>query len=698
MEFAPHIDSFKDQFSLEILDLSFTNFTSLNGNMFQHQSNLRQLGIEGIIGQLNVSEGLFYHLGNLDNLTLGKTALLVLPNLSFIGLSSLRYLDISIVASLFLQNLTFGGLSAVKYLNLRDPLTTISLPDEVFKPLSSLEELHFEGLCGVLHPSIDCKAIDQRLQYVPSLKKLYIDKGLISHLRKGFLSLNRLEELYLVNGVVDQICWIVQLTPETFQTLKHSPLRKLVLNHCNINGLVAGWFKYLTELKEISISVSTLVYFAFWNAFSTGFEYTTMNKVRLSITSNNIYAIPKPFEVNDGFKQAKLTSLEITGTRFYCVFDNVITKLPKSLIYLNLTRNYIIYFGIERLKYLNYLETLDLSNQIDFIEQLSTKSVEDTLEYSYHSDFEFKNNYFSSPLVNKAKFAHRKYQLPDKPQNHYNVTNFKCLSLPHRLETLDLSKSRLLCSFVPAFCDSNNSLRILNASVQRDTTCFKTRSFWFVLKNLGKLQELNLNENFIVDIPQNAFAGLTKLRKLMMVGNKLLQLSFDVKDLISLENLDASANSIQYASNSFTNHIEDLSLETNLTLYLGINPLVCNCKQRCFVAWLLVTQSISKKNELNYTFENGTQISIRMMSRALHILQYRCTSLDVTIGCTVTFWGLNVLLGCLAYIWYNHQTLRYLVSFGRRTLNPYHPIEDCDIEMEYDVYISYEGDFHVTRA
>ena len=177
-----------------------------------------------------------------------------------------------------------------------------------------------------------------------------------------------------------------------------------------------------------------------------------------------------------------------------------------------------------------------------------------------------------------------------------------------------------------------------------------------------------------------------------MKNNKLIELSFNVKDLVSLETLDVSANSIQYASNSFTKQIEDIPRQTNLTLYLGINTLVCNCKQRDFVAWLIVTQVISDKNKLNCTFENGTEISIARMSHAYHILEYKCTRLDVTIGCTVIFWGLNILLGGLAYIWHNRQKLRYLVSFGRRTLNPYHPVEDCDIEMEYDVYISYEGD------
>ena len=62
-------------------------------------------------------------------------------------------------------------------------------------------------------------------------------------------------------------------------------------------------------------------------------------------------ALPVPFLVPDGFYATKLTSLELTGTMFYSVDDDTLTKLPKSLNHLNLTDNYNIQFGVENLKY-----------------------------------------------------------------------------------------------------------------------------------------------------------------------------------------------------------------------------------------------------------------------------------------------------------------------------------------------------------
>ena len=685
-KFAVHVDSFIFLPSLLELDLGRTDFTYLNGSTFIYQSNLRQLGLAGPNGHFNVSQELFDHLGNLEILTLAVKHTLVLPNWSFVKITSLLNLDLSFVDELHLNNYTFFGLSALKYLNIQEHLNTVFLPNELFKPLISLEELHLEGLCSARFPSFDCKAIDDRLQHVPSLKILYIDKTLTSHLGRGFLSLNNLEELYLVNSMAEQTCE-AKLEPGTFKNLKESPLTKLAVSHCDIHFSLPRWFIYLSKLKEVSLSVTTWMYDPFWVGFSIGLDKTTITKVSLSITPNSIMDHPMPFTFIDSFNQTRLTSLEITDTRYYLLDDYMIPKLPKSLKYLNLTHNFIRYFGVKSLEYLENLETLDLSNQVDFQEQYPKIS-----EFSY--EFAPKKQHFSSIIRNEANSVRR---MNRSRVNHNTVTRNKCPSLPYRLEYLDLSKSRLLCNMVPAFCHSNNSLKILNASEQRDRSCFKTRSFWSVLKNLAQLKELNLNGNFISEIPQGAFSGLYKLRVLTLFNNKLLELSFHVKYLKSLVALDVSANSIQYASISFTSQIEDVSEKTNLTLYLGRNPLVCNCKQLSFVAWLLVTQSILNKTKLNCTFENGTQVSLGQMANVHHILKYKCIMHDVTLGCSVTFWGLNLILGGLAYILHNRQKLRYLASFGRRTLNPYHPIEDHEIEMEYDVYISYEGDFYVTR-
>ena len=669
LEFAAHNDSFEFLLSLQHLDIGSTNLTYLTSKTFRHQVGLRYLGIRGGVGNFSVSRALFDHLENLESLDLSIKSELELPNWSFGRLPLLSELYLSDVVTLTLHHKTFCGLSALTYLDLKNTAYSIYLPDDVFKPLISLEELHLEGICAAIFPKIDCVTIDERLQHVPSIKRLYIDKALISNLRKGFLSLKNLEELHFVTSGIAQPCAIGTLKKDFFFNLRNCPLKKLTLNQCFTNFLEAGWFKYLSELNEISLCITSVSYWMFWIWFSSDLQDTKLNMISLSVTStsHNIYDAPKPFFVVDDFNETKLVSLELTDTKFYSVKNAAITGLPKSLEKVNLSHNCIMHLEVDSLEYLENLETLDLSNQVDVMEHISTKTGTETEEDSTRNKI-IKQN-----------------------------TREKCLSLPHRLRILNLSRTRLLCNMVPAFCNTNNSLRIFDASMQRDKSCFRSMSFWYVLKNLAKLEELDLNGNWIAQIPQNAFSGLSKLRKLSLNDNKLLKLTFDLKDLIALQTIDLSVNSIQYASKRFTNQIEDLSWETNLTVYLNFNPLVCNCKHFCFIAWLIASKVISNKNQLNCTFENGTQISVGRLSQTYDSLKNKCIMPGVVMGCSVIFCGLNLVYGGVAIIWFYRQKLKYLVLFGKRTLNPYHPIEDNEIQMEYDVYISYEGDFNVTQ-
>ena len=316
-------------------------------------------------------------------------------------------------------------------------------------------------------------------------KRLYIDKSSISNLGKGFLSLNILNELYLVNNAITQACRVPISKSDTFTNLRNSQLTKLVLNQCDINVVSPGWFTYLPELKRISLSITTDDYYTlFWEMFSTGLESTKLNTISLSLVSKSIYVHPRPpLIIVQGFNETKLTTLELTDTMFNSVDDDAIAALPKSLRKLNLTHNYTALFGVENLKSLENLETLDLSNQVDFTEYVSRKNIQSAFEYSRKT--ESRKQPFSSLLTSKINNICRVNELQEGLRSYLNATKTKCLSLPRHLKVLNLSKNRLLCNMVPAFCDLNNSLQILDASHQRDKSCFESWSYWFVLKNLA---------------------------------------------------------------------------------------------------------------------------------------------------------------------------------------------------------------------
>ena len=517
-KFVTHTDSFRFLPGLEALLMGYTNFSRLSGECFVSQSNLKTLSLMGHIGELNMSKTFFDHLGSLNDLYLMYKHAFEIPDRTFSGLSSLLVLDVCCACDLRLNKHSFFGLSSLAILNLGFPIHTITLPDEVFKPLICLEMLHIEGLCTVEKPSFDCATVDVRLQHLPSLKKLFLDKSLISSLGKGFLSLRNLTEIHFLNSLVDQCCRVVTLRSKTFKNLRNSQLEKLSLERCKVSRVVPGWFKYLNKLEEISLSIEVMDYRQFWEDFTTDLKNSSITKVRLSLRPHTIWntgyiyfrykrdvGILEPLPVVDGFNEAQLTHLELTDTKFNCVYDDVIAKLPKSLKYLSIARNNIEYFGEENLKHLDKLETLDLSHQGDFRRLTSPVEEKSAQEYDARESsplLEVKRQELPT-FLQKGVYYGRKIE--DKIQDDFSVTNAKCFSLPYRFQILNVSKSGILCNMAPAFSDPNNSLRILKAAEQRHRSCFETRSFWYGLKNLAKLEELNLNGNFIDGIPKDVF-------------------------------------------------------------------------------------------------------------------------------------------------------------------------------------------------
>ena len=670
--YAVHNDSFNSLPQLRSLNLGYTDFSHLTGDAFVDNVNLNRLVLVGLNrGRLHLSQDLFKYLGALTVLNLSFNDQLQVPNYVFIGLTRLKNLYLESESVLSLYEYSFWGLSALQYLSLKHQADQVHLPYDIFRPLTALEELHLEGICGAIYSDVNCSTIDIQLHYVPSIKRLSVDKGFVEQLGTGFLSLKNLDELHLANYILSPPCEVAELDREAFSNLRNAPLKKLKLDECTIYIVKSNVFGFLKKLTTLDLSLTSLGISHVANVFAVGLEHTNIEYIRLSL--KEIFNPPEPFPIIEGLGKTNLKSLEMFDTNF-CLIDNrFTTKLPKSLKYLSLKQNYVIYLETEALKYLDNLETLDLSNQIEFHGPCTPR-----------------------PKTKKERKNSRIKIFPIKLHQLPNVRKTKCLSFPDRLKYLYLSNSRLLCVMTPAFCLPNYSLKVLNASRQRDRSCFETNEFWTALKNLAQLEVLNLDGNLIAQIPRDSFNGLHKLRVISLVDNKLIQLSFHVKDLTSLETLNLSANSIMFASKGFTSQIDMVVEKNKGTIYLDKNSLVCNCRHIDFVTWLRYTSIISNKNALNCTYENDTEIKLARISRVHYLLESECIMLEVLIGCVAMFSLFTLILGGTAHAWHNGQKLRYLLSYGRRTLNPYHPIENREIQMEYDVYISFEGEFNIT--
>ena len=242
--------------------------------------------------------------------------------------------------------------------------------------------------------------------------------------------------------------------------------------------------------------------------------------------------------------------------------------------------------------------------------------------------------------------------------------------------------------------EKNFSLTTLNAANLRNFNCLET--FWGTLKHLKQLKCLDLSGNNIKQIPENAFSGQRNLEKLNLARNYILELAFDIEHIYSLQLLDLRNNTIQYGTLTFIQFIGTEYVETNLTIYLENNRLICDCERIAFVGFLLKTKAIHQKDSLTCKLTNDTYLNLSRVSDIYERLQNGCIALEVTLGCVGVFILQYLILIIVALAWHNRWKFNYLLAVGGRTVNPYHPLEDEVIEMEYDVYISYDRDYEVS--
>ena len=164
-----------------------------------------------------------------------------------------------------------------------------------------------------------------------------------------------------------------------------------------------------------------------------------------------------------------------------------------------------------------------------------------------------------------------------------------------------------------------------------------------------------------------------------------------------LQTLNFSDNSIGMLSSAYTDQLDKISDHSPLKVDLTKNELVCDCNTLSFVAWIRYSNMMYKKNYIS-CFNSGKLRVINDIDEIHEKLKYQCTKVEVVLGCVACFTLLTLILSVIALVWYKRWKFNYLLSIARYKVNPYHPIDDNEIEMEYDVYISYERDFNVNTT
>ena len=687
---------FTELSSLKVLRMDVNILSSINRNTFTGLWKLQKLSLMGNVIE-DLHEDVFSDLVSLTALNLSGNRLSFIRNYQFVNLSRLNHLDLCSNSIKHFQIHSFAGLSVLKFLSLADNRVQNSsaIPQEIFEPLISIEELHLEDLCRSFTQPTNCTTIDVRLSRMPTLKKLHLGNSVINNLGPGFASLKALEELYLIYEDSPEPCKIESISNKTIANLKNAPLSTFVLYYCEVEYIFPRTFACFSNLTILDLVLTSDFCNKVFDTFSEGLE---IKFLRYSVLCQTV-GPTLPQAILTGLKETRLEYLELSHGLLAMVDGCFFSQMPKTLKYLYLQFNRIEMFRFEDLHSMNNLLVLDVSNQF----QISPAPREILLSHLRpYSKFIEHNLNVSTDASNTVRNAHEKtkfgYQVkPDEKNQTTKATKDQCLNFPRHLRSVNISNSGLLGAFMHFLkmkCDVKTPLTTLKISGVKP---FDSGAIWKGLRNLTLLENLDLGGNYIRNIPTDSFLKQTRLQLLSLAGNSLLSTSFDIRNLVMLEKLDLSYNNIEYISVEFTKQIEDIAEHSNLVLYINNNSLKCDCHGRKFVAWLLETTVIHQKDNLMCTYSNGSVISIRHISKIHEILETECIFAIVVNICVTGFILLCLLGSIVALILYKRWKMRYLLVVGRRNIQPYHPLEEIEIQMESDEYISYERDSKFTN-
>ena len=746
------VSMFKGLRNLTYLDMSFNQPISVNSTPFMELEYLEDLNLEWCWLK-NLSNTMFTGISNILMLNLGNNHLHYLPSRVFVSFTKLKVLDLSdnyldhLPSGVFVRltklkvlDLSYNGLdhlpsgvffgqTKLKVLDLsyNRLYHSTSLPTDIFQPLSHLEQLKL--IMDDIPHNVNYTYVDNPISKIPSLKQLYITGAPNTNFGHGYSSLKNLEYLKISGN-------ISEINNETFFNLRHTRSLALSLGSCKLSYISRNAFTSLKNLISLDISNSTfLCKFPMWNDFIAA--------VCSSTVKNLIATYLCTFDYSPWFvcTQPYLEYLDMS--------HNDLQGIPfesKSLKELILANNNIEALPFYTLSRMYNLEKLDLSDQTPYSTYSNAHLQKDIKRTTRDSTGQYQLYTAASvPLYNTTttiykhlnktaqtvKFKDRNMTLKDQVRNMTFNDQARNMTFKHQIENttfndqgrnltfksqglssetrfmlqswppispflewLDVSKSGLICSLFK-YDYTYNIIRSLNISKFRPIKdCSKwLKGLWPWLDKLTRLEDLDLSDNKITEIPAVAFTHTTHLKHLYLSDNFLITLTFEIKSLVSLKEIYLSNNIIQDASSQFTTGITS----NDLKIYLdGNNDLRCDCKRSSFVEWLSTTNVVYNIAELMCKYENETQVSLRHRVKIYQQLNDECIYVTVTVSCVIYFIVLLIGGSVVAVLLHKRWKEQYLSVFGRRSVNPYHPLEMCQIELEYDIYISYERDHDIS--
>ena len=607
-------------YQLRYLQLRKNHIKELSATHFTNNQFLQSLDLSGNLFNFMPIKALCT-LNKLEQLYLGNNpwldiswqdpCLAQLINLKSISLSrsNLKYL---------LHNDTFLALknSSIEYLNL-ESCKIAGLPASMFENLPRLKVLYLE--------SNRIKAINQ-----PELTSLVNLEAL--HLTSNPINVFDMRTLTLCKNFKEiGINYVGGMTKHNIEILAGQPYIETL-------HIIEGYRRNITT-----------------DIFSAFNKSIYLKNFTLSTPVDKIE--PKSFEWFPALEKLVLIETKLNSTQF----NNVLGGLSASVTYIDLSNNHFMrklpYTMFSKMKAPDNvrklsLQSCSLSGEIP-IEELAPLRNLETLDFAYNELTGIAITSLQLPKLSELCLINN--AIKDVKKGVF--TAFPNLTL------LDVTGNAIKHFATSLACKGTHKIKtiILKGCQLRTLSS---------MKQFSMLENLDLRNNYIIEISTDMFKGLSHLQKLHVDYNGIAHLNRDIfYDLHELQYLSIEKNNIEYIHPTVLKPLKKLNhlklannglAELNVSVVqhlksltdigLHMNPLQCTCDTLPLIKWL-------HKNNIyivGYTLDKTVMCKYKKRDINLidfNLTEYDCSSISTVITISLVWIGycLFVLLLSLAY-------------------------------------------------
>ena len=661
------------------------------------------------------------------SLDVSNNSLSDVPSYCFQDCKSLEELSLAFNNLNQLSNKTFEGLSNLKYLNLDDNklMNNGELSGQDFlQPLLNLQELHLQrNVYSVSEIDMHFYLSNVAGNSLIGLNALYLDGLPHAKFGRHFQNLKNLTRIDFSGKRSD--CKIVALTNDSFTNVTF--VTHLDLSYCNIATIEAGAFACLRDLKHLDLSYNMELGFVTLRNVTYGLQFTSIEVLRYSKVYKTFGLMTRINKCDVCFLQnTTLKEFHLNSNRIGIVEIDALAYLPATLETIYAEDNHLVLAPYTlQLGCLTNVKRVELSGQL-----------------SFHSVYDYNKELFihekvsttSECILPPFKSTRSCKSLQNKPLFIGDLT------LPEQLEIVNYRSSLMVLENTPLKFPLmlNNSLKSLDFSGNTiynwsgyyifmnkleylnlsDNSCGHISENFFsnapnvryldagnnklgqqlagdlrglTFKHLKKLTNLNLHNNLINTLPENAFCFSSTLEILDLSLNRLDNIDFRFQHMRNLSNLYLQENRLSTLPLKLLEQMAEHS--SNMSIDLSNNLLSLSCSNLEFIKWM----SEHPQNFVNielYTFVNNSGKVIVYKDISFETFVQSCQSYTflIAISILLIFVFISITFGGIVYRY--RWRLRYMYYMVKAKYNGYIQIQDAerDKEFQYDAFISYANE------